>query len=291
MTLIISAVSPRGVWQITDRRLLHPRTGNVVTDTATKVFRLELADAKACIGYAGVGSVTDNEISEWLKRLFRGRKLDYRGARNLLAASATKKLSAVVSTLHEFSIASVVAGQPKFEVVAMDRTQQMWQRGATPAGQFGSWSPQGRLRYCVYFSGSGRAVLTRRDQRLVVRTLKRNLLTAAQLEAALVRVHRLVYERLRPKTISYECICTHIGKHGGGWSHLHDSNGTTTISIPTVASGFPVDDIAAAITRIDGPELIAALNEERRPKSNIDQVQEVLKGVAMTPDDSLPWKK
>jgi len=291
MTLVISAVSPRGVWQISDRRLVHPKTGSVVTDSAIKAFRLELADAKACIGYAGVGSVADNEISEWLKRLFRGRKLDYRGARNLLAVSATKKLGTVVETSHEFSIAAVVAGQPKFEVVAMDRTQQMWQRGATRAGQFGSWTPHGPLRYCVYFSGSGRSVLTRRDQLLAVRTLKRNMLTPGQLEAVLVRLHRLAYQRLRQKTISYECICMHIDEHGGGWSHLHDSKGTTTISIPTVASGLPVDDIAAAIMRVQGPELIAALNERRRPKASIDQVQEALKKVDTIPDDSLPWEK
>jgi len=70
MTLVISAVTPRGVWQISDRRLVDLKTGNVVTDSATKVFRLDLTDAKACISYAGVGSVADNEISEWLKRLF-----------------------------------------------------------------------------------------------------------------------------------------------------------------------------------------------------------------------------
>jgi hypothetical protein len=291
MTLIISAVTSRGVWQLSDRRLIDPNTGDVLTDSATKVFRLELTDAKACIGYAGVGSVADAEISEWLKRLFRGRSLDYRAARNLLAASATKRLGPLVRDLHEFSIAAVVSGQPRFEVVAADRTQRVWKRGATPPGQFGSWSPQGRLRHCVYFSGSGRAVLNRADQRLVVQTLKRKSLTAAQLEDALVRLHRLAYQRLAPRTISYSCICTHIDEHGGGWSHLHDSHGTTVVSVPTIGSGLPVDEIAAEILRVQGPELNAALRERRTLKPNTEQVQEALKRIDTTPDDSLPWKK
>jgi len=291
MTLIISAVTSRGVWQLSDRRLIDPKTGDVVTDSATKVFRLELTDAKACIGYAGVGSVDHAEISEWLKRLFRGRSLDYRSARNLLAASATERLGPKVPELHEFSIAAVVSGQPRFEVVAVDRTEQAWQGDATAPGQFGSWSPQGRLRHLVYFSGSGRAGLNRADQRLVVRTVKRKSLTATQLEDALVRLHRLAYQRLAPKTISYECICTHIDEHGGGWSHLHDSDGTTIVTVPTIVSGLPVDEIASEILRVQGPELIDALRERRAPNPNTEQVQEALRRIDTRPDASLPWKK
>jgi len=78
---------------------------------------------------------------------------------------------------------------------------------------------------------------------------------------------------------------------GGGWSHLHDSSGVTTLPVPTVASGLPVDEIAAAILRVEGPELIAALKERRTPKPNTEQVNDALKRIETTPDDSLPWKK
>jgi hypothetical protein len=111
------------------------------------------------------------------------------------------------------------------------------------------------------------------------------------MEAALVRLHRLAYERLpQPKTISRECICTYIDEHGGGWSHLHGPDGITSVSVPTVISGLPVEDIVAAMIPVVGPELIAALEEGRIPEVDDDQVQESLNKIDTTPDDSLPWK-
>lgn len=288
MTLIISAVNEKGVWQISDRRLVNLNPYKVVTDSATKMIRLDLTDGKAIIGYAGVGSVGDTEISEWLKRLFRGQKMSYREARNLLAASATRRISPRTRTAHEFSIASIVNGRPKFEVVAADWPGTLWRGGDTPKGNFGSWTPSQQIRHCVYFSGSGRSALTRKDQRIAVRTLKRSILQADQLEAALVHLHRVAYRKLKTKTISSDCICTHIDVDGGGWSHLHSSTEKKTITIPTISGGLPVDDIAKALMEVEGPELVAALREKRKPRSKTQEVQQALKTIDLTKDDSLP---
>ncbi len=290
MTLIISAVSAKGVWQVSDRRLINPETREVFTDSAIKVVRLDFTDAKACVGYSGIGSVADQEISKWMQRLLIGRRRSYREVRNLLAASASEKLSPLVGTTHEFSIVAIIDGRPHFEVLAVDRDQQYWKGGTAP-GQFGSWTPHSQIRRCVYFSGSGRVHLNRSDQRVAVRALKRKATTPEQLEAALVYLHRVAYSKPASPTISRDCICTHINAEGGGWSHLHHANGQSTIAVPTIAAGLPVDVIAKEILEIEGPELAKALKENRKPSPHIDRVNEALRQIRTTPDDSLPWEE
>jgi len=290
VTLIISAVSDKGVWQLSDRRLMDPQTGQVVTDTATKVIRLELSNAKVCIGYSGVGSVADQEISQWLKRLFRGRRMTYREARNMLAASATKRLTPHVGAVHEFSLVAIVEGRPHIEIIAADRNQKLWESTTVPSGQFGSWSPQGQILRGVYFSGSARESLKRKDRRIAVRTLKRKTVGSEQMEAELVHLHRIAYSSANPPTISSDCISTHIDEHGGGWSRLYTPTGMRTISIPTVSSGLPVDEIADVIVRIEGPVLKRALKRGQKASPKTDAINEALRRIDTTPDDSLPWR-
>ncbi|MDT7043107.1 hypothetical protein [Candidatus Nitronereus thalassa] len=286
MTLVISAVSNKGLYQVSDRRLMNWSGTTTLTDDATKTVRLDLQDGKALVSYAGIGRVRDLQISEWLKRILRGQKLKYLEFRNLLAEKATQKITPLEATLHEFVIVANVEGKPRFEVISSDRTGNYYNSGSARNGVFGTFAPP-RIRSSVYFSGSGRDALSRQDKRVAVQAIKRRNLTSQQFEAVLVHLHLTAWKQQRNGSVSRDCICTHVDSQGGGWSHLHTSNGTSVYNLPSIMGGLPADDISKAIMKIVGPELSAAVREGRTPRSTIAEVQDALKGIELTPEDSL----
>lgn len=283
MTLVISAINRNGAWQCSDRRLTTTTGDRVITDVATKSFRLGVENGTVLVSYSGIGGIGERQVSEWMKRLFRGQRLDYRAARNLLAAAATRRLTPR-NVDHEFSICGFVDGHPLFEVLASDRTGQNWVGKAAPAGAFGSYLPRARFRRVVFFSGSGRSHLTRPELRLAVRTLKRRRLRPTEMEQVLVHLNRLVSERTA--TVGHDCICSYMDAEGGGWARLHDASGQTTIPVPTISGGLPMDEIGMRLVEAVGPEMAEALREERTPNVSTE-LDDILRTLDLQQDDRI----
>ena len=113
MTFAATVVSRIGIWQVADHRL--SRAGTPLTDPSMKQVLLECRDGKALISYAGIGASPQFQlhVSDWVRKLLRGRDLTVEGALNILVQAATDKLTRY-HTHHTFMIGASVNSDPVF---------------------------------------------------------------------------------------------------------------------------------------------------------------------------------
>lgn len=90
MTLNITTVSPWGVWQCTDARLVNPRTGNIEDDFSMKHLTLHCRDGHALISYSGIGSINGRHVSSWLREMLRGESRTLVETFTLIRDNATR---------------------------------------------------------------------------------------------------------------------------------------------------------------------------------------------------------
>ena len=118
MTLVITVVSHRGLWQVSDQR---PRIGGRFFDhVSMKHIRLEAQNGKAIIAYAGLGMVGDMLISEWIRKLLRGSKRPLDEYLGVLKEASDRKLTPFCrksKTPHTFSIAAFRDGCPTLYLI------------------------------------------------------------------------------------------------------------------------------------------------------------------------------
>jgi hypothetical protein len=114
VTLFITVVSRRGLWQASDHRLTD-LGGRIVDDASMKHILIEAEDGKALLAYAGIGKVRDRHISDWVRRVLRGVERPIDGHLAVLKAAADRDLMKYCrNRAHTFSVAAFRANQPTF---------------------------------------------------------------------------------------------------------------------------------------------------------------------------------
>src|ERR1700759_5219408 len=91
MTLIVGIAAKKSIWLVADRRL--SRSGIPDRDDAMKILALETIDARALIGYAGLGATAQKtQPSDWMARALRGQNVKLEAALQILANAIDSRL-------------------------------------------------------------------------------------------------------------------------------------------------------------------------------------------------------
>lgn len=270
MTLVVSIASKFGLWQASDHRLTF-RDGRIV-DSSIKHLQLEADDAKAMISYAGVGKVQDTQISDWLRRLLRGRRRTVEQHLGLVAERATAILGKhcrAIGTGHTFSITAFVRDEPRFYWIT-NRLQRDSKIVIGEEFQFHGRRLAERCTTIVNAEGSGALALPRNDiwtlTQGTIQRRKRKETLGTDVMASLARLNRMTSNKLskeRSPSVSPTCLVSHLRSSKDGFIHKYfgDRNAVVETIIPTIAGIHDVKQIAETLIPFTQPALQKMLEQ------------------------------
>ena len=117
---------------------------------------------------------------------------------------------------------------------------------------------------------------------------------ARRVDAYLALLVRTASQREGNVTVSPECVVAAVSPDGGGWHRAFDKEGHRCDSemLPTVASGWPVDDVIKAMMPVMMQHMAAAReaqNDGRKPPAMDDEaLNKATESINDNPDDSFP---
>lgn len=266
MTLNMTIVAPWGVWQCYDHRLTKIKGTRVLwrEDLSIKHVTLQCPDGGALITYTGLGTVDlpgerNVPITDWLRRLVRGRTRTLDQTLILLREAATRDLAGPAKRArreHAFlvgaflqrrpwwAIIANVGGPPDFPVV--DR----FETAAGPADT----KPQKLV------GGAGRDAISGDDWTLLEHITHHRPSKPDDYCQVLADIHRRANHSKHPArhTISEACTTVYMpprvlgGRSTVHWSQPDPTASKTLPPKPTVHLG------------IDGTDIVKLLDEQLR---------------------------
>ncbi len=170
MTLVITLVTPNGVWASTDHRLTQHPGGKVITDSSVKHVIVRGSDGAALVSYTGLGRVGALDVSAWMREVLRGESRTVDGTLIDLREQATARIGAQAKSLniqHAFLAGAFLKERPWAVVItnmgspagpSSGRIQSAFETTAMPADE-----------PVVFAAGSGRDAIVQADRELLHR--------------------------------------------------------------------------------------------------------------------------
>jgi hypothetical protein len=270
MTFVVTTVSHRGIWQLTDHQLtcgIDPSS-----DTSIKHVLVEGSDGKALLAYAGIGQVGTTPISEWVRKVLRGRCRTIEQHLWVLKEAANKRLVPISRSrgiFHTFSVGAFKDGWPMFYLV----TNRRRRAGIEYVADFFDWHGwklgERRSTMVINLEGTGAlAVSPEEVRRSISRVINRRAAKASLIRdvtAALAHVNRSVSKDPQSwmhgqPTVSEHCVVTSLSNPTAGAVRTFCGweKGRERPALQDIAGSFDVTALWEAI----GPVVIADM--ERR---------------------------
>lgn len=115
MTLLITLVTPHGVWSSTDHRLTEHPSRRLITDSSVKHVVVRCPDGAALVSYTGLGRVARLDVSAWMREILRGESRTVDETLIDLREQATARFgmqACAIGVAHAFAIGAFVQGEP-----------------------------------------------------------------------------------------------------------------------------------------------------------------------------------
>jgi hypothetical protein len=292
MTLAVVLTSRRSTWARADRALAVGRRRD--PKPGTKIAAIIVTrDGEALVTYAGVGRVSDTQVSHWIVRTLLQRARSIESSLQHVSAAAHRRLLPWVhqaATPHVF-IAAAISNR---------KHAAYWFDPRGTPGAVNKILPHG-LESHFLFSGSGMFAAQRyeaprmlRIKRLVHR-YERGKLSPQYIASELAALNRAVSARLQAagdNSVSSECVVAlrHRGFRGGAGQWFFDATGNVQQGqgqIPTVSNGMPISDITEALWQdmIERMKRAASPEEVARAFFTPGRAQEIVSGIRDDPDE------
>jgi hypothetical protein len=266
VTLNMTIVAPWGVWQCYDHRLTKIKGTSVLwrEDLSVKHVTLQCPDGGALITYTGLGAVDlpgerDVPISNWLRRLVRGRTRTVDQTLILLREAATRDLASPAKRArqeHAFLVGAFLQRRPWWVIIANVGGPPHFpvvNRFATAAGPADTKAQR-------LVGGAGRDAIDGDDWALLEHITHHRPSKPDDYCQVLADIHRRASHSKHParRTISEACTTVYMPPRVlGGRSTVHWSEPDLTASKtlppkPTVHLG------------VDGTDIVKLLEEQLR---------------------------
>jgi len=303
MTFAVVLASRTAIWACADRQLTDKQNPRRSSKSGVKIVAIETPDAVALLTYAGVGSVRDTQVSQWVYRTLRGlnnipleRSLEHiadAGRRRLVQYAKRESID------HFFTAAAIRDGKHYVYDIDLRKNPPLIIRRI----------PKTRNQVKIGMSGSGGLYVYRYEfSRLkwlarLIRQYEREKVSAEFVARQLASLNVSISARARAdgnNTVSPESIVIHRhpkGKRAGGRQWCFDANGNTIddldAAVPTLANGMPVSEITAAIMRHTLQQMRTP-TPDGKPRHHFEAwpdaatTQALLDRIPDTPDDKFP---
>jgi tetratricopeptide (TPR) repeat protein len=243
MTLNITVVTPRCIYQSADYRLLDLQTGNTYDFQTQKIFPVNCFRWSATVCFSGVGRTHDLDVSDWLNNCLRSVGVNEPFDRLLdELMKANEWLSAVSPphNKHSFSIGAFIGSEPVFALIS-NFEQLSGPMLSTASPQLSKYVISPR-RARTFVSGQRQAV--KRHERKRLSNLAMRDPEPQQMYNALVELNREVATR-RTTLVSPACFTTHLRLTGDGGGQAHGIDGQPLI--PKLAMPPGAEEIIAKL--------------------------------------------
>ena len=234
MTLTISIVTPRTIYQCADFRLLHWGSNQLFDFDTQKVVLASARDWTATICFAGVGRTPTVDVSTWLAE--RIATLDDDGTFDTLLAelaAANVWLGPLPADRrrHSFSVGAFVQGKPTFALVSNFEALDGSRRNTASSGL--TIERRSVVKPFLFLSGQTDAVLPFERKQLVRVAQKRK--EVREVYDLMGRVNRLAANRSR--LVSPNCFMTHVNLTGKAGGQLYGDQGATRHAVSVFTGG------------------------------------------------------
>ncbi|SEC35721.1 hypothetical protein [Streptomyces sp. KS_5] len=174
MTLVITLVTPHGVWASTDHRLTAHPDGSVITDSSVKHVIIRCPDGSALVSYTGLGRVGQLDVSNWMREVLRGETRSVNESLIDLREQATARIGSQAKSLdirHAF-LAGAFLNERPWAVAITNATPPT---GSSPGSIKSTFETSAMLaeRSVVFAEGSGRDAIVQADRELLHRVSDR----------------------------------------------------------------------------------------------------------------------
>ena len=250
MTLIMTVVSRAGIWQSSDHRL-SART-QPYRDPSIKHVRLDCTDGKALLAYAGIGRVGDTHISDWVRRLLRGKRRSIHEALHTLVECSTARLapiSARANLPHTFAVGAFRDGDPRLYVITNRVGSDNGVVFPAPKFYWHAWDiGPAEKAVIVYLDGSGAHSIKNNDAELLIAEHIEVNWGKAVLKDAIIDnlafLNRRAARNSKFVQVSPECVISYLAPDG---SMNHRWDGAPLFPpmtvLPHVAGEFDIKQI------------------------------------------------
>lgn len=290
MTLVLALRGRTTIWMLADRRLTAGQ--RIVSDSATKLVRLESDGHKAIIGYAGLGATAaGTQPSEWMNNVFRGRRGPLEHLLGILAEAGLNELPKHIEAGKFNHTAIAVALKNRVPV-----TYGVGVRHSADSNQYEKYYTKYQTAAGnappVVVGGSGAAVVASLGIRAIrpllrlARAAEKGQISANkvsdEMAALSYRVH-LVEGTVGPRSI---VLWTDKNGTGGQACYTGASRDANCSGVPTIANGMDVGAIAGLTMRMmfESP---SALVKGQFPNVDVDRINEELRKLPSGPNEKL----
>src|SRR6266516_255751 len=254
MTLNITLLTARTIYQSADFRLTDPNTGEVITDNSTKVVSLQYPDWYGFVTYTGVGRWQARDTSLWIVDWLQGShdaQLD--DIARLLVSNGTKWLEGIKRATgkwykHTFPLVAFTESGPILKVISNFEDTQ-GQNDPAPAKQLSVSTRNSRGRISATVTGWKPAV-SRQQRRALERLAEQHPEDSGRLRHALSSLNETAARSLfAQELISSECTVLSLGADGQGFQDVSEAS---NIEPRSIMNGIPSPDIKSLIGQLGG---------------------------------------
>jgi tetratricopeptide (TPR) repeat protein len=230
MTLVLTVVSPKVIYQSADYRLTDMTTGETRDFDTQKVFIVNTFRWSATIGFAGVGSTRNVDVATWVAEAIAAVNHDdpiENLLDSLLAADQWLAPLPPHGRRHSFSVAAFIGSQPNFFLIS--NFESLDGRRSSQA--------QGKLQLQKHSPRQARAFTSgqpvpRPERRMLARLVARDPAEPARVYDALAGVNRQIAKT--NKFVSPGCFTAHVRLTGEGGGTRHGEGGRPELVMPAL---------------------------------------------------------
>jgi len=229
MTLNITALTPLGVFQVSDRRMTHLwRDGRSYwVDNLNKSLVLACADGLFCITFTGIAQIGAQRIDDWLVETLAAR-----GAAERSCDFAAETIAEAATELFR-SVDPKWEGEHVFTIAGWEKAT------ANPSIWFiGNGKPPNQRTFVVRRISTRRANQAaffvtgwRQEKRILLRALRTSK-SWEEIQTSLVSALRAAAENPGPKFISKDCMAVAISKDSEVVARFYSMNSVSKTLSP-----------------------------------------------------------
>jgi tetratricopeptide (TPR) repeat protein len=239
MSLVLTVVSPKVIYQSADYRLIDLRTNETRDFDTQKLFLANTHTWSAIVGFAGVGRTADVDVAFWLSEQIAG--LDHEGPIEQLLErlmSANEWLRPLSKRReHSFSVGAFVGSRAAFYLVSnFERINGTRRPIAESQLQLSRFDPRGPR---IFVSGQS---VPRSGRRRLEALVKRDP-DPERVYEALESLNKEVARANR--TVSPDCLTAHVRLTGEGGS-MPRGTGERSIRMPLLSEAQDIIDQVVA---------------------------------------------
>jgi hypothetical protein len=271
MTFIAALTGKESIWVLADRRISY--AGGRSTDDARKILILETVDAKAILGYAGLGATAaGTEPADWMNAVLRGRNQTLEQSLSVVAEALKRefpphlqRLPREIAAAHVIIVPAIVGDEPRLYeidlVLSPDRTKRWFRYTRYVLSRAGKQrTPR------IALTGSGASYFLRAQkvwrqwQRRLLRVLaayERGRVSSDVVARELAQFNDIACRNTADGTVGSRCIVawqvrrgTRLRAGGGHQLYAAGQRESQTPAVPTIAVGIDVVALTRAVAPI-----------------------------------------